>query len=339
MEIRKDLITKEALYFVYNPSYDFGPDTKEIYIDVIPDSVSHSYNANWESRDFQGRISPVYIYKNGSDETYSFSIVVHEDVLQGAYQGKPITTFIDDIKSLSYPVQASGKRGQYLPKVYFQLGEISGFGIVNTSIEWNKPFRRGHYVYATVNFDITIDRSRDGIKVARINVDNSPTDSLYANAGNLSEYTSKQIGNIINSLNGVASFIPDIVDPADNAGILEKKLGWANQEYNFALMRLKNLYSAFETQEVNMSRIDFISEIANRSFNQSVSYIADREDKDIIKTYNRQVKEFEDFLEDYYKKNPNMLLEEKVAVLEEFKTILMNIRLISQEAIGYGAGS
>jgi len=334
----KEKVNKKALYFLYNPDAPQNETSKEIYIDVIPDSVSHSYSANWEGIDFLGRISPVQIYKNGSDETYTFSIVMHEDILSGSYKGGSIEEFIADIKSLSYPLQASSVIK--LPKVYFQLGEISGFGIVNTSVSWNKPFRDGHYVYVTIDFSILIDEDLGNVKLSEILVDNSIDADFVTNSNVISRYTSEEIENIQASLFKYgADFTTGLIDPSDAAGLNEVKLGWATENYDYATTRLTNLYSAFELQGIDVTDISSIKALAETSFSSSIygaTYLSERA---YDKKYRNYVNEFNAYFQDYYEDHPEITNDERLAVRDEFYTLIMSIKEISKEAVGYGASN
>lgn len=131
----------------------------------IPDSVSYSYNANFTSQSFLGRKSPIFIYSNGSKKAYSFSIAMSEDILDSVtimkdgQKKKPVDLIelVDNIKMLSYPVKTINGIVSF-PQTFFQVGLLSGYGIIQTSIEWKKPFRNGHYINVSISFDITVEK-------------------------------------------------------------------------------------------------------------------------------------------------------------------------------------
>jgi hypothetical protein len=145
----------ENLIIIYdreNISNDIG--YQEIKIKVIPDVVSYSYQPNFQSAQILGRFSPIYLYSNGSDETFSFSMTLHEDLLPIEYAS--LEEFVNLLKSLSYP-RVKSNMALIFPRVYFQIGELVGFGVVTTSVTWKKPIRDGRYILADISISINIE--------------------------------------------------------------------------------------------------------------------------------------------------------------------------------------
>lgn len=150
-----------SLYFIYTIN---GREI-EIEIDnVIPDALSYSYSPNYSGQATLGRMSPIQIYSGGSNKEYSFTLTVHEDMIKSNSKFDSIISFVNAIKSLSYPTVLSN--GVVVkPQVRFYLGKISGAGIVKTSINWLKPFRNGRYVMAEISFSITVEQINNAPRV------------------------------------------------------------------------------------------------------------------------------------------------------------------------------
>lgn len=334
-------IKKGMLYFLYNADGGNAAAKKEIELDVIPDSVAHAYNANWESQDILGRMSPVYAYKNGSEETYSFSVVLHEDIMSGKYQGSSLVELIEDIRSLSYPIQATSNANLFMPRVYFQIGEIAGYGIVKTSVEWNKPFRSGHYVYATINFDITIDEKILPIKVQTIQTTNKlPEDFYLVGSQVISAYTRAQTEGIVDSLSGVATFITDLVDPSDADGLNAVRRGWASESFDYSVQRLGNIYNAFTSTDADLSGLSFIKSLTSMDFQQYQSKAVSLSSKDYDRWFDGYIRDFNAFVDYYYKEiNPDMTDDERQAVKDEFFLTINSIKELAREVAGYAASS
>lgn len=145
-------IEKQQLYFIYDADNEHGLQ-QVITLDTIPQSVSRSKSANWASQSMLGRLSPAYVYTGNTAEVYTFTVDVHEDMITHTHKDLP--AFVEDIKKLSYGIRKPNGLLVY-PKIYFQLGEISGIAVVDTTLQWNKPITNGHYVLININFTITI---------------------------------------------------------------------------------------------------------------------------------------------------------------------------------------
>jgi hypothetical protein len=150
----KDSQNATTIYFLY----EIKNKMLEIKIDdIIPDTLSYSYSPNYSGQNTLGRMSPIQIYSGGSARVYSFSLLVHEDMIGTSTNFDNITDFVDAIKTLSYPfVNSLGETVK--PSVEFYIGKISGKGIVTTDISWRKPFRNGRYIVAEISFSITVEK-------------------------------------------------------------------------------------------------------------------------------------------------------------------------------------
>ena len=146
--------------------YLYNINTAEwVIIPVIPDSLSASYSANFQSVTTHGLIRPVRYYTGGSEKSVSFTIKVHED-LQYEYSNTKsdeyantksnLYALIDVIKRLSEPNTDHVNQVLLPPKVYFQLGnQFAGTGHVDTSVSFSVPFRNGRYIMADISFTFT----------------------------------------------------------------------------------------------------------------------------------------------------------------------------------------
>ena len=162
---RQDIIDK--LDFSKPTSlYLYNVNTEEwVSIPVIPDSLSASYSANFQSVTTHGLIRPVRYYTGGSEKSVSFTIKVHED-LQYEYSNTKsdeyantksnLYALVDVIKRLSEPNTDHDSQVLLPPKVYFQLGnQFAGTGHIDTSISFSVPFRNGRYIMADISFTFT----------------------------------------------------------------------------------------------------------------------------------------------------------------------------------------
>lgn len=152
--------------------YLYNINTEEwVFIPVIPDSLSASYSANFQSVTTHGLIRPVRYYTGGSEKSVSFTIKMHEDLLhkdslhedpqykysnksdEYANAGSNLYALVDVIKRLSEPSTDSKKQVLLPPKVYFQLGnQFAGTGHIDTSVSFSVPFRNGRYIMADISF-------------------------------------------------------------------------------------------------------------------------------------------------------------------------------------------
>lgn len=175
--------------------YLYNVNTEEwVIIPVIPDSLSASYSANFQSVTTHGLIRPVRYYTGGSEKSVSFAIKMHED-LQYRYLNTSdeyantkgnLYALIDVIKKLSEPNTDHVRQVLLPPKVYFQLGnQFAGTGHVDTSISFSVPFRNGRYIMADISFtfvfheifrsnELTVETTEPGKLIIGIGIDDLP---------------------------------------------------------------------------------------------------------------------------------------------------------------------
>ena len=246
--IQKEL---QQLYFLYNP-YNQNEDNrvKEIIIPdfIIPDSISHEYSPNFSSNSVLGRLSPVLLYSGGSARTLSFSIRLNDDIArQGGYES--LVELVDDIKSLSYPVRE--RSSNRLPQVYFQLGELVGVGIVQTSISWSKPFdnTRGIYKLVEVAFTITLERELPLPKfleamevIDRFGLDEVEFEDKLVSS--ISEERAIEAQEVLSFLGFTELSVADFINTKDG-GLLGKELARrAESTFEYNLERVATLYES-----------------------------------------------------------------------------------------------
>ena len=121
---------------------------------VIPEQVSKSLSANWESLNIPGRAASYYSYTGTSNRTVNFSIQLHNDLLENytwvengvkfksnESSGLTMNKIISFLESCCYPIYESEKI--IPPVVLLKIGdEIKMRGIINNVSETSQlPFR------------------------------------------------------------------------------------------------------------------------------------------------------------------------------------------------------
>ena len=121
---------------------------------VIPEQVSQSVSANWESTSIPGRASSYYSYVGTSNRTVNFSIQLHNDLLEmykwsegGVVSssndpaGLNMNKIIKFLESCCYPEYTAGKI--IPPVVLLKIGdEVKMRGIINNVSRTSQlPFR------------------------------------------------------------------------------------------------------------------------------------------------------------------------------------------------------
>jgi hypothetical protein len=162
--------------------YLYNLNTKEqINIRMVPESIAEKYSPKIVSVSPFGIIHPINFYVGGDSKSISFSFSLHED-----YNAEDnMYTFVDRLKRLSEPVDING----YVegPLVYLQLGsQFAGKGHITTSIEFEKPYRNGRYIYANCSMDFVFHEEFDN-DVVSVSEDSDYTFEMspYAYEGDL----------------------------------------------------------------------------------------------------------------------------------------------------------
>mgnify|MGYP001092508480 CR=1 FL=1 len=196
-----------TIMFVYTP---YGTrDMKYIEIKgIIPDEMAYSYTPQYSAQATLGRMSPIQMYAGGSDIKYGFTLTIHEDMLYNdsvAYSDNNnqreryanIIAFVDDLKAMAYPYLDESDLLR-APRIYFQIGDTTGFGFVKVNNNWKKPFRRGRFIMVDISFDITAETMFPKVKYITTKEDASGEESYltYNDSVRLSERESELITSI-----------------------------------------------------------------------------------------------------------------------------------------------
>jgi hypothetical protein len=331
-KVEKDLAT---LYIVYDMGNKNG-NLSEITLKVLPESLAYSYSPNFQTQNLLGRLSPIYLYTGGSKKSYSFSIDIHEDILDKT-KYKNITEFVDQVKSLSYPrLTTSGTLE--LAKVYFQLGEISGYGIVNTSTKWNKPFRNGRYVMATISFDITIEEKVEQVEVKTIPTKVNDVELIYEYKI-ASGFTQEEFNDVraLLASGGYSTEISDFTTVGPSDALVKRNEEYARQEFDYQRQRLANIYGIFATAD-GTQKVKDIAIFKSRDLrNVYKLYTEDNSEAESIK----EAKEnFLKYMEYYYENvDRTMTPEEREFIENEVISILDSLQVLAEEIVGYGASN
>jgi hypothetical protein len=212
---RREYIIDDLDFSKPTSLYLYNVNTGEwVFIPVIPDSLSASYSANFQSVTTHGLIRPVRYYTGGSEKSVSFTIKMHEDLLhkdslhedpqykylnkldEYANAGSNLYALVDVIKRLSEPNTDREKQVLLPPKAYFQLGnQFAGTGHIDTSVSFSVPFRNGRYIMADISFTfvfheifesnkLTVETTEPGKLTVGIGIDDLPginSDSDFEN--------------------------------------------------------------------------------------------------------------------------------------------------------------
>jgi len=320
-------------------SRDTKNAVEEIIIDLIPQVLSYSYTPNFTAQSTLGRLSPIYLYSGGSEETYSFSLTLHEDEVIKYQKGKykSLEEFVDKLKSLSYPY-TDNDGFQVYNKVTLILGEISGKGILNTEVTWKKPLRNGKYILAEVTFNFVLESkfSPAITTTKKVLYEGGEYTILSSMAISYRDYDSYQerFGNIINTY-GITT--PNLLDVSDK----EYKnviVGASTKAFNRAQEQLKDIRDSFivldSTKRINTELaflVSFIDKDISKITEKDLKLLKDRNAKEKIRKY----------VEDYYAKKLNEeLVEGEIQnIIDSLENILDVLRTASQGVLEFGSNS
>jgi hypothetical protein len=304
-----------------------GNKAIEINLDIIPQNIKYSYSSSFASQAL-GKPSPAFLYTGGSDATYSFSIDIHEDMLPSGYNN--IVEFVDKIKQLSYPAEREAKSQTYeesLRTVYFQIGSIAGKGSVNTSVTWQKPFRKGNYVMATIGFTIVVEHRFQ-------KVEQKFRERLVAGTEVYQDVLSVEYFNQLALQTLGEEYFFDYNMDAVRSEIYEGLV----KTYNYNLEKLINLKKAFEITDKSGLIVDALSVIPEDPSQRQVT-------TSTVATYSKAFKKLtrdkvEEYMNHYYKNiNKDMLPEERDLIVETIMTLVNNLNEAAEAMYKYGASS
>jgi hypothetical protein len=307
----------------------------EISIDMIPQKVSYSYIPSFSAQHILGRASPVFLYTGGSNITYEFSVTLHEDALSEVQKlkYKTLEGFIDAIKMLSFPAlkDADNISKGYeasLRNVYFQLGDISGLGIINTSVEWKKPLRDGRYIMADVSFTITVVKIFPKVEkyYKTVKTEAGPSIDTLTLIYDV-EYTNTAAQNILG----------DAYTFGYNTGAIHKELyNNSIETFNYALGRMGSLYRAFFSEDPEGKLTEGLKIFSSKK-------TLDTENVNVeLATYNAALDKLTDKfikkgMDNYYKVNKKITKEEQTLIEEYIKNLVQTLKNAAEAINKYGA--
>lgn len=338
----------ERLYFIYN--YGAENINEQVVIDIprlIPDSVQYNYQPNFQSQSTLGRRSPIFLYTGGSKMSYGFSLKLHEDILdsvlitENGTTTKPdsIVALVDKLKMLAYPMTQNDGTISY-PKIYFEIGELSGYGIVEVSAQWEKPYRNLRYIQANISFSVTVEKEIEPPAVISREESLDFAGLVYDYKINLNltqEEAERLVQNFGPAYNGTVEDLIRAGDVTQFTKTIKEEI--AIESYNYQIERLKNLNVLFTTEAGQNIAEDFdlFNEITNGNFDFTKLYTEDQTDAKIIKDIKD---EFRDYLDYYYDEvSTDMTRDEYYLVLDSVFTVLENLQKYAEEIYGYGQSS
>lgn len=337
----------DNLYFVYNArAKDPGQRVEILVPKILPDAIQYNYQPNFQSQSLIGRRSPVFLYTGGSPRTYNFSLKIHEDILDSVlitengrtFKPESIVQLVDHFKMLAYPITETNGTIKY-PQMYFEIGEIAGYGIVKVSVSWEKPFRDLRYIQATVTFDVTVETEVSMPTEPQIGFQETDWQNLvydYKINLNMTEQEAEllvqRLGPAFNS--NVADLISE-GEISQFARTIKQEVAVNN--FNYQVERIQNIYSLFKTAtgQETIEELAMFKEIESFTYEQLVT--KDGTDaKEIRKIKNS----FRDYLDYYYDNiNTKMTRDEYFQVLDSVFTLLENLQKYAEEIYGYGQSS
>lgn len=350
----------ERLFFSYTPYTNdpnrlSDPAPREINItNLVPESLSYSYSPIFSAQEVLGRMSPIQLYTGGSDKKYSFTIEIHEDMLnkitKGAYTR--IDDFVDDIKAMSYPYldDADNLNAQ---RVYFEIGEVTGSGYVETSISWKKPIRDGRYIIVDISFNITVEEI-----YPKVDSDVAEEESTYKLSyatyyGNIRlDETTSQLITEMESFLGYELNISDFFS-SDHISLEEmnSNIKHAENYFDSAYIKFSNLLDMVATLDPDSDTIDnlrgTVEKIESVGFGRFSEYWADSslihtetfdsftDVKSTLETLKDDLVEYIE--EDYYKVvNTSLTTDERDAIISDIEITINAMILLYEEVSGYG---
>ena len=123
---------------------------------TLPDSVSETFSASWNSHEVLGRSAPYYNYSGNDARSVSYGVKLFKDAL-----GEDFIKVVRQIESLVYP-QYTGSLA-IPPYCYVRFGGmVKMFAIVNSvSVQWGDTIIADDFVDANENTFSTADISID----------------------------------------------------------------------------------------------------------------------------------------------------------------------------------
>lgn len=121
---------------------------KTIKFGVLPEEISESHDASWDSTDVRGRSAPYFGYAGNGARTVSYSITLHSDLC------KDIKNTVNELKKLVYPKYLGSIVNP--PYCYVKFGDmVSMRAIVNSvSVSWSGTIIEDCKYYSTAEVSL-----------------------------------------------------------------------------------------------------------------------------------------------------------------------------------------
>lgn len=333
---------QDKIYFYKN----VGSKPEEIIIDLIPQEITYTYTPNFQEQSTLGRLSPLYSYINGSDKKIAFSVKLHEDLGSIRESYETLDGLVSKLKSLSYP----SKTGGALEDVSFHLGEITGKGIVNTSVSWEKPFRDGRYLVANISFDITVTKEYTPVSSTEITERVELPNGVYQEVPKLLYTTDMRdsLKHFIMDSTGSEynTAFNDLLDPTDSEEAKEYYLAQARQSFNYKAKVLINLYDMIELRGDGEKISSYLDSYINikqhldmyrsKVNNESIT----EKGESLIKNNLNSIRSaFKKYIEDEYENNKDIIPEERDSMITDIEQLFDSLLESLEGARKYGANS
>lgn len=333
---------QDKIYFYKN----VGSKPEEIIIDLIPQEITYTYTPNFQEQSTLGRLSPLYSYINGSDKKIAFSVKLHEDLGSIRESYETLDGLVSKLKSLSYPSTTGGA----LEDVSFHLGEITGKGIVNTSVSWEKPFRDGRYLVANISFDITVTKEYTPVSSTEITERVELPNGVYQEVPKLLYTTDMRdsLKHFIMDSTGSEydTAFNDLLDPTDSEEVREYYLAQAKKSFDYNATILTNLYDMIELrgdkEKINSyinSHLTIGQYLDAYSYQVNNTSITKTGESLIKKDLNSLRSAFKKYIEDEYKNNKDIIPEEKESMITDIDQFFDSLIKSLEGVRKYGANS
>lgn len=309
-----------GLYFLYNAK---GENPVEIDIPIIPNNVTYDYTPNFSTQNVLGRVTPIYSYLYGSDETYSFTLTLHADMFR-----EELIEVVDKIKMLSYPINQNGITNY--PEIYFQLGELAGIVIVDTSIDWKKPIISKHYALVDIGFSLRLTRKFEKLESIIIERD---TDTGNIKAGSRVYIGGASRERIEEHLTGRGYdlSITDFVGSYNDIEMRQALQAEAERVYDREIQRLVDIYGMLEALDQTNTLDDLISFAKNPATLRGKD--AKKKAKSNLTKYLKKI------WDQGLNQDTGITTEESKDIEQGIFDILNNLQRLEEEIEGYGAAS
>lgn len=310
----------------------------EIAIDIIPQEVSYDYSANFHEQSVLGRMSPLYVYTGGSDKILSFTVTLHEDVGNIKEKYGSLNGLVVLIKGLSYPSKYNGP----LNNVHFQLGSISGEGLVNTSVVWKKPFRDGKYIVADINFNITVVKQFPEVRYTTIVQKVELPDGVHQEYSQI-KYTTDEVDSlnfVMNNFGGYDSSYNNFIQVEDTKAVKEFYFNQYKESYEYQATVLNNMYDIIEQRGKGVPKelLDMRRELSLIKWSVTNPAIS-KTKEEYEKTFDKLQKALIKYIEEDYKSNKDILQSEKDKAIARIKSIFSELKDAMERMTKYGANN